>query len=270
MPHSRPAGAGVPRRHPGARGQPRGPPPAPPEPAPARPAGGMSVDAGATAVGGSPTAHGWGGVPGTGAGRSGGHRWSGRLPGKDLLGPAIALARDGYLLDGPRSHVIEREAERLGRFPASRAQFLVDGAAPPPGTRFVQPDLARTLQLIADSGAAAFYDGTIAHLTRREMARGGGLITRQDLAHYAAKWRDPIVIRYRGYTIYTMPPPSGGGVTLAEILNVMEGDAPVPPFRSAELMHLQAEAMRRADTDRNALLGDPEFVQMPLDRLLSN
>src|SRR2546429_7097565 len=101
------------------------------------------------------------------------------------------------------------------------------------------------------------------------MARGGGLITRQDLAHYVAKWRDPVEIRYRGYTIYTMPPPSGGGVTLAEILNVMEGYTPVPPFGSAELMHLQTEAMRRAYTDRNALLGDPEFVQMPLERLLS-
>ena len=183
--------------------------------------------------------------------------------------PAIALARDGYLLDGPRSHVIEREAERLGRFPASRAQFLVDGVAPPPGTRFVQPELARTLQLIADSGAAPFYDGSIAHLIVREMARGGGLITRRDLAHYVAKWRDPVAIRYRGYTIYTMPPPSGGGVTLAEILNVMEGYAPVPPFGSAELLHLQTEAMRRAYTDRNALLGDPDFVQMPLERLLS-
>src|SRR6266568_351311 len=171
--------------------------------------------------------------------------------------------------DGARSHVIEREAERLGRFPASRAQFLMDGAAPPPGTRFVQPELAHTLQLIADSGAAAFYDGSIAHLIVREMARGGGLITRQDLAHYVAKWRDPVEIRYRGYTIYTMPPPSGGGVTLAEILNVMEGYAPVPPFGGAELMHLQTEAMRRAYTDRNAMLGDPDFVQMPLDRLLS-
>src|SRR5213595_733009 len=197
------------------------------------------------------------------------HRRFGRLHWKELLVPAIALARDGYLLDGPRSHVIEREAERLGRFPASRAQFLVDGAAPPPGTRFVQPELARTLQLIADSGAAAFYDGSIAHLIVREMARGGGLITRQDLAHYAAKWRDPVEIRYRGYAIYTMPPPSGGGVTLAEILNVMEGYAPVPPLGSARLMHLQTEAMRRAYADRNAYLGDPDFVEMPLSRLLS-
>src|SRR2546429_847885 len=239
------------------------------ETAPTRATRDMYVDTAGNAIGSSLTGHRSVGVPGTVAGMYEAHRRFGRLPWKELLVPAIALARDGYLLDGPRSHVIEREAERLGRFPASRAQFLVDGAAPPPGTRFVQPELARTLQLIADSGAAAFYDGSIAHLIVREMARGGGLITRQDLAHYAAKWRDPVEIRYRGYTIYTMPPPSGGGVTLAEILNVMEGYAPVPPFGSAELLHLQAEAMRRAYTDRNALLGDPEFVQMPLDRLLS-
>src|SRR5205807_3679928 len=143
----------------------------------------MYVDTAGNAIGSSLTGHRSVGVPGTVAGMYEAHRRFGRLSWKELLVPAIALARDGYLLDGPRSHVIEREAERLGRFPASRAQFLVDGAAPPPGTRFVQPELARTLQLIADSGATAFYDGSIAHLIVREMARGGGLITRQDLAH---------------------------------------------------------------------------------------
>src|ERR1051325_4688436 len=239
------------------------------ETAPTRATRDMYVDTAGNAISSSLTGHRSVGVPGTVAGMYEAHRKFGRLPWKELLVPAITLARDGYLLDGPRSHVIEREAERLGRFPASRAQFLVDGVAPPPGTRFVQPELARTLQLIADSGAAPFYDGSIAHLIVREMARGGGLITRRDLAHYVAKWRDPVAIRYRGYTIYTMPPPSGGGVTLAEILNVMEGYAPVPPFGSAELLHLQAEAMRRAYTDRNALLVDPDFVQMPLERHLN-
>ena len=239
------------------------------ETAPTRATRDMYVDTAGNAITSSLTGHRSVGVPGTVAGMYEAHHKFGRLPWKELLAPAIALARDGYALDGPRSHVIEREAERLGRFAASRAQFLVDGVAPPPGTRFVQSELAHTLQRIADSGAAAFYEGSIAHLIVREMARGGGLITRQDLAHYVAKWRDPVEIRYRGYTIYTMPPPSGGGVTLAEILNVMEGYAPVPPFGSAELMHLQTEAMRRAYTDRNALLGDPDFVQMPLERLLS-
>src|SRR5713101_9016234 len=209
------------------------------------------------------------GVPGSVAGLFEAHHKFGRLRWKDLVAPAIRLAREGYVLDAVRSHSIALEAERLGRFPASRAQFLAHGEVPPPGTRFVQTDLARTLELLGDSGPRVFYRGSIAELIAREMERGGGLVTKQDLARYRAKWRTPIAIGYRGYTIYTMPPPSGGGVTLAEILNVMEGYAPLPPFGSAALMHLQAEAMRRAYADRNALLGDPDFVAMPLGRLLS-
>src|SRR5438270_5037246 len=209
------------------------------------------------------------GVPGSVAGLFEAHRRFGLLPWKELVEPAVRLARDGHTLDGARSRQIAREAERLARFPASRAQFLVNGEAPPPGTRLVQPDLARTLQLIADSGSQVFYHGSVAELIVQEMARGGGLITREDLARYRVKWREPIAIGYRAYTVYTMPPPSGGGVTLAEILNVMEGYAPLPPFGSARLMHLQTEAMRRAYADRNAFLGDPDFVDVPLARLLS-
>ena len=229
----------------------------------------MYVDSTGNVLASALTGHLSVGVPGTVAGLFEAHRRFGRLPWKELVAPAVRLARDGHTLDAVRSRQITREAERLGRFPASRAQFLVNGEAPPPGTRFVQPDLARTLQLIADSGARVFYQGSIAELIVQEMARGGGLITRDDLARYRVKWRDPIAIGYRGYTIYTMPPPSGGGVTLAEILNVMEGYAPLPPFGSARLMHLQTEAMRRAYADRNAFLGDPDFVDMPLSRLLS-
>jgi len=229
----------------------------------------MYVDSAGNVLGSSLTGHRSVGVPGTVAGLFEAHRRFGRLPWKDLVAPAVGLARDGHPLDGVRSRQITREAERLSRFPASRAQFLVNGEAPPAGTRFVQPDLARTLQLIADSGPQVFYQGGIAELIVQEMARGGGLITRDDLARYRVKWRDPIAIGYRSYTIYTMPPPSGGGVTLAEILNVMEGYAPLPPFGSARLMHLQTEAMRRAYADRNAFLGDPDFVEMPLARLLS-
>ena len=238
------------------------------EVAPAAATRDMYVDSAGTVMQSSLTGHLAVGVPGSVAGLYEAHRRLGRLPWRDLLAPAIHLARDGHVLDGPRSRQIAREAERLARFPASHAQFLVDGVAPAPETRFVQPDLARTLELVADSGAAVFYHGSIADLIVQEMKRGGGLITRQDLARYRAKWRDPIEIFYRGYTIYTMPPPSGGGVTLAEILNVMQGYAP-PPFGSAPLMHLQTEALRRAYVDRNAFLGDPDFVSMPLGRLLA-
>ena len=239
------------------------------ETAPAAATRDMYIDSAGVPTDASLTGHRSVGIPSTVAGMYEAHRRFGRLPWKELIAPAVELARDGHTLDGVRSRQIGREAERLARFPASQAQFLVNGEAPPPGTRFVQADLARTLQLIADSGARAFYQGSIANLIVREMSRGGGLITRQDLAYYRVKWRAPIEISYHGYTVYTMPPPSGGGVTLAEILNVMEGYARLPSFGSATLMHLQTEAMRRAYTDRNTLLGDPDFVHMPLERLLS-
>src|SRR2546425_404171 len=187
---------------------------------------------------------------------------------------AVALGRlgaRGRELRGGRVLLVPRPGRAAGRprFPASRAQFLRIGEAPPAGTRFVQAELAHTLELIADSGPKVFYRGQIAELLVREMERGGGLITRDDLARYRAKWRAPLQIDYRGYTIYTMPPPSGGGVTLAEILNTMEGFGPLPAFGSARLLHLQAEAMRRAYADRNAFLGDPDFVALPLKRLVS-
>jgi gamma-glutamyltranspeptidase/glutathione hydrolase len=101
------------------------------------------------------------------------------------------------------------------------------------------------------------------------MRRGGGLITREDLAGYRALWRDPVEISYRGYTIYSMPPASSGGITMGEIFNIMEGFGPLPPFGSVKLMHWEAEAMRRAFTDRNTYLGDPAFVRNPVERLLS-
>jgi gamma-glutamyltranspeptidase / glutathione hydrolase len=208
------------------------------------------------------------GVPGSVAGMFAAHRRFGRLPWAEVLAPAVALARDGHMLDTIRSRNIAFQAARLARFPASRAQFLPTGEAPSPGTAFLQPDLAHTLQLLADSGPTPFYQGSIAGLIVEEMNRGGGLVTKEDLAAYRPKWRDPLRITYRGYTIYTMPPP-GGGVTLAEILNVMEGYARLSPFGSAALMHLQAEAMRRAFIDRNRYLGDPDVVTIPLDRLLS-
>src|SRR3989475_5422769 len=134
---------------------------------------------------------------------------------------------------------------------------------------FRQPELARTLRLIADSGPDVFYRGQIADSIVAEMQRGHGLITKNDLAGYRAKWRTPVQVTYRGYTVYSMPPASSGGVTMGEILNILEGYDTLPPFGSAGYVHLETEAMRRAFIDRNRWLGDPDFVSMPLDRLLS-
>ena len=209
------------------------------------------------------------GVPGAVAGLTEAHRAMGRLPFPEVIGPAVGLARDGFVVDEYRSRSIASDSARLVLFPASRASFLPEGRPPAPGSTLRQPDLARTLEAIRDSGAAGFYRGRVADLIVAEMARGGGLISREDLATYQAIWREPIVLRYRGHTIYSMPPASSGGVTMGQILNVMEGYATLPPFGSPELLHREAEAMRRAFTDRNTYLGDPAFVRNPTERLLS-
>jgi len=208
------------------------------------------------------------GVPGSVAGMHEAWKKYGSLPWATLIAPAIRLA-EGHVIDSARSQSIGWERDVFMRFPASRAQFLMNDSAPPPGTMWRQPDLARTLRLIADSGPDVFYRGQIADLIVSEMQRGGGLITKDDLARYQAKWRTPVQLSYRGYTIYSMPPPSSGGVTMGELLNILEGYDSLPRFGTPAYVHLVAEAMRRAFIDRNRYLGDPDFVQMPLDRLLS-
>lgn len=210
------------------------------------------------------------GVPGAVAGMVEAHRKYGKLSLAQVMAPAITLARDGFIVDDYRHRSIEGNRGGLYLFPASRRYFLTDnGHAPAPGSRFVQTDLSRTLQAISDQGRDGFYKGWVADSLVAEMQRGGGLISLEDLAAYKAEWRTPIEIRYRDHTIYSMPPASSGGVTLALILNIMEGFGPLPPFASPALLHREAEAMRRAFTDRNIYLGDPAFVKMPLDRLLS-
>src|SRR6267154_1238865 len=158
---------------------------------------------------------------------------------------APAAATHDMFVDSARSRDIESDRSLLARFPASRAQFLVRDSAPPPGTMWRQPDLAKTLQLISDSGPDVFYRGQIADLIVAEMQRGGGLITKDDLRNYRAKWRTPIRLSYRGHTIYSMPPPSSGGVTMGEILNILEGYDTLPAFGTTAYVHLVTEAMRR-------------------------
>jgi gamma-glutamyltranspeptidase/glutathione hydrolase len=209
------------------------------------------------------------GVPGAVAGLTEAHRRFGRLPFDAVIEPAIKLARKGFEMDEYRSRSIGEDSARLALFPSSRSIFLPYDRPPQPGSKFKQPELAATLQAIHDSGSAGFYRGRVADLIVDEMGRGGGLISHADLEAYRPIWREPIVLSYRGYTIYSMPPASSGGVTLGEILNIMEGFGSLPPFGSTALMHHEAEAMRRAFTDRNTYLGDPAFVQNPVSRLLS-
>ena len=223
---------------------------------------------------GNPTAQSWTGhlavaVPGAVAGLAEAHRRFGKLPWAAVVEPAIRLARDGFVVDEYRHRSIGSDSARLARFPGSAAQFLPGGRAPLPGTTWTQTDLARTLATVRDSGARGFYAGRVADLIVAEMRHGGGILTKRDLARYRAIWRTPLTFSYRGHTIYSMPPASSGGVTLALIMNIMEGFDPLPPFGSPALLHREAEAMRRAFMERNSSLGDPAFVRNPIARMTS-
>ena len=231
----------------------------------------MYLDAAGSLTGASLTGGLSVGVPGSVAGLWEMHRRFGRLPWRDLVEPAIELARGGVVVDSSRGAAFRDSTSlrRLALFPSTVAAFFHGGRPPATGDTLRQPDLARTLALIADSGADAFYRGGIAAAIVAEMGRSGGIITRADLAGYRAKWREPLETTYRGWHVIGMPPPSSGGVTVAEILNILEATGPLPPFGSAALLHLEIEAMRRAFTDRNRWLGDPDFVSMPVARLTS-
>ncbi len=210
------------------------------------------------------------GVPGSVAGMEAAYERYGTLPWKRLLAPAIRLARDGFVVEARHHEDLYWSRASLSRFPATAAVFLPGGRVPPVGSTFRQPDLARTLQAIADHGAEGFYSGWVADSIIAEMQRGGGLITKADLAAYRAIWREPIEIEYRDWTVISMPPPSSGGVTIGQMLNIVEGwELGSLGWHSPAAIHLAVEAMRRAYADRNFYLGDPDFVEMPIDRLLS-
>jgi gamma-glutamyltranspeptidase/glutathione hydrolase len=211
------------------------------------------------------------GVPGTVAGLH--MAWSehGELPWLRVVEPAIALARDGFLLTDALARSLAGVLPRMADYPASVAQFSKDGEQYQAGEAFRQPDLARTLARIAERGPAGFYGGETAELIEREMAANGGLITRDDLAGYRAVSRTPITGTYRGYDIISMPPISSGGAAVIQMLNILEGyDLATSGSGSAATIHLIIEAMRRAYADRARHLGDPAFnTSMPIDQLTS-
>jgi len=211
------------------------------------------------------------GVPGSVAGLREFHARYGTRPWADLLAPAIRLAAGGFVVDERLHASISEDSARLVRYPASAALFLPGGKPLATGTVWKNPELAATLQRIADAGSEGFYAGRTADLLIAEMRSGGGIITHEDLRAYRSVWRTPIAFRYRGHTIYSMPPPSSGGITLAMIAGILEAyDLSAAGWPSATSIHLVAEAMRRAYADRNHYLGDPEFVAIPEQLLLSS
>jgi len=187
------------------------------------------------------------------------------------MAPAIALARDGFILSESLAGSLRRVLPSMQKYPASVAQFSKSGVPYEAGERFMQPDLARTLERIAAGGPAGFYEGETAALIEKDMAAHGGLITKADLKGYAPVRRTPVSGTYRGYDILSMPPISSGGTALIQMLNVLEGyDLAGAGWGSAKNTHVIIESMRRAFADRARYLGDPAFnPKMPLLQLIS-
>jgi gamma-glutamyltranspeptidase/glutathione hydrolase len=211
------------------------------------------------------------GVPGTVAGLHLAWKEHGKLPWRRLLEPAIALAREGFIVTDGLARSLREELPKFRRYQASLAQFSKAGTPYEMGDRLAQPDLARTLERIAEEGPPGFYEGETARLLAREMKAGGGLITEADLKAYRPRKRVPLRGTYRGYEVLSVPPVSSGGVALLEMLNILEGyDLQAKGMSSAAAIHLIAEAMRRAFADRARYLGDPDLNPgLPIDRLIS-
>jgi gamma-glutamyltranspeptidase/glutathione hydrolase len=211
------------------------------------------------------------GVPGTVAGLWRAHRDYGQLPWGKVMEPAIRLARDGFTMTYDLAGLLARRKERMCRYEAACRYFYKAGGEPyEAGERFIQSDLADTLELIAEQGPSAFYRGEIAEKIVREMEEGGGIVDAESLAAYAPSVRDVARGTYRGYEIVTMPPPSSGGIHVVQILNILE-HFPVAEFGygSADAIHVLAESARLAYADRSKHLGDPAFYDVPMEWLTS-
>lgn len=212
------------------------------------------------------------GVPGTVAGLALAHDRLGRLDWEELVEPAEVLARQGIPITWALHEDFIERREYWDRYPSSAEKFLKpDGSYWQPGERWVQPDLAATLERIRKQGADGFYRGRTAGLIADFMHANGGLITEEDLERYEAVEREPVRGTYRGWEIVSMPPPSSGGVVLVEMLNILEGyELAELGHNSAEYLHVLTEAMRRGYADRAEHLGDPDFNEdMPIERLTS-
>ena len=209
------------------------------------------------------------GVPGTVAGMVQAHQKYGKIKAfKSLVEPAIELARNGFRLTATEANRLTQYQDAFKRHNATPNAFIKEGGWKK-GELLVQTDLANTLSLIAQKGKTGFYEGEIADKIVAEMKRGYGLITKEDLKNYEAKWRQPIMGNFKNYKVISMPPASSGGVALTQLLKIME-DYPIETydFQSKEAVHLMVEAERRVYADRSTHLGDSDFYDVPIDSLL--
>jgi gamma-glutamyltranspeptidase / glutathione hydrolase len=213
------------------------------------------------------------GVPGTVAGFALAHDkyGSGKFTLAQLIAPALALARNGFMVEDDLADSLPRAAARLTRWPSTRKIFATaDGGVLRGGDLLVQSDLAATLAAIAERGPRAFYQGEIAEKIAAAVREAGGRMTAEDLSGYRAIERRPVRGSYRGHEVFSMPPPSSGGVHLVQILNILEGfDLRSSGPGAAATLHPMLEAMKLAYADRAEFLGDPDFVQVPAMGLVS-
>ncbi|TBL77175.1 gamma-glutamyltransferase [Obesumbacterium proteus] len=211
------------------------------------------------------------GVPGTVLGLDTAQRKYGKLTRQQVMEPAIKLAREGFILNRGDTDILDTTIAKFRDDPEAARIFLRPNGDPlQPGDRLIQTDLANTLESIAQNGPDAFYQGKIPQAVEAAAKKGGGILTAKDFADFRIAETAPITCSYRGYEFVSAPPPSSGGVTLCEILNVLEGyDLKASGFNSAQTIHTMTEAMRHAYMDRNTFLGDPAFVKNPTEKLLS-
>src|SRR5581483_5921072 len=206
-------------------------------------------------------------LPGTVAGLWELHRRFAKLPWQAALAPAIRYARDGFTVHPALARERDKRAARLN----GRTNFLAYFGTLRSGDSFRQPELQGTLERIASEGPADFYQGQTADLIVQEMAHGRGYITRHDLATYRAAWRRPLIATWHGYDVVTAPLPSAGGMALISLLamkaHLTDRFAGLQ-LNSAQYVHLLAELEKRVFADRAAYLGDPEFIDVSVERLL--
>jgi len=210
------------------------------------------------------------GVPGSVAGLLLAQEKFGKLKLKDVMTPAIKLAKNGFKLHYRLAEHIESMLSEFKKYPSTYKVFTKNGIPYKEGDIFKQKDLAKTLQLILKYGKKGFYEGETAKLIVKEMEKGGGLITLEDLKNYEAIIREPIIGNYRGYEFISMGLPSSGGIALSQLLNIVE-NFPIADWgwNSSKTIHVCSEAMKRVYADRAEYLGDPDFIKVPINQLLS-
>ena len=211
------------------------------------------------------------GVPGTVKGLDYALEKYGTMKREQVMAPAIKLARDGFILTRADTDVLDTTTARFKQDPEAARIFLKpDGSAFQPGDRLIQSDLANTLERIAKEGPPAFYEGEIPQIVEKASQAGGGKLTAKDFADYTISEVAPVTCTYRGYEFISAPPPSSGGVTICQTLNILEGyDLKAMGFNSADYIHTLTEAIRHSYMDRNPFLGDPAFVKNPTEKLTS-